>query len=131
MPIRSREEYFGCLESDSDSDIEKEEYIIEFDEEGNIIKIPYDPFDENWFEDYKKLIEEKKRMEETKELALADNNLVEVEKLEEAEYLLIVHKNPIPMASGLTKIDRKFTYEEIKKEEKRDNGIIYFVKKVE
>ena len=37
MPIRSREEYFGGLESDSDSDIEKEEYIIHIDGNGNII----------------------------------------------------------------------------------------------
>ena len=149
MPIRSREEYFGGLESDSDSDIEKEEYMIQIDGNGNIIKIPYDPFNENWFEEYfnedwieeykkqekarKQIVklEEKKTMKNTKEYVIATNNLVEVKKLEEAEYLLKVHKNPIATVSELRKIDKKYTHEEIKKEEKRDNCKIYFGKKVE
>ena len=74
---------------------------------------------------------EKKTMEETKEYAIASNNLVEVKKLEEAEYLLKIHKNPIATVSELKKINKKYTYDEIKKEEKWDNCIIYFVIKVE
>ena len=128
MSIRSREEYFGGLKSDSDSDSDlekKEEYMIEIDGNGNIIKIPYNPFNENWFEEYfnedwieeyKKQekarnqivkLEEKKTMKQTKEYAIATNNLVEVKKLEEAEYLLKVHKNPIATVSELRKIDKK------------------------
>ena len=149
MPIRSREEYFCSLESDSDSDIEKEEFVLHIDENGNLIKIPYNPFNEDlieectnidWVEEYKKQekltkinknnLGVRNRFEETKKFAFAMNNLIEVKELEEAEYLVKVHNYPLELVSEV-KINKDYTHEEIKKEEKWDKCKIFFGKKVE
>ena len=79
-----------------------DEYILNIDENGKITKIPYSPFDECEGEEYyDRLIEEQKEQEE-KELENSKNKFlnfdrhwVEVKKIEEAEYLLIIHKEDI------------------------------------
>ena len=78
-----------------------DEYILNIDENGKSTKIPYNPFDECTGEEYyKKLIKKKKdqekRLERLKKKIIKDNpNFIEVEKIEEADHVILIHKDDI------------------------------------
>ena len=116
------------------TDSDNEESIVNIDENGKITKIPYSPFDEAEGEEYyERLIEEQKEREE-KELENSKNKFlnfdrhwVEVEKIEEAEYLLIIHKEDINRYD-LREIKQNTKEEEIKSMEEMFNMKIYYLK---
>ena len=108
-----------------------DEYILNIDENGKITEIPYSPFDESKGKEYyERLIEEQKEkeLENSKNKFLNfDRHWVEVKKIEEAEYLLIIHKEDINRYE-LKEIEQNTKEETIKSLEEMFNMKIYYIK---
>ena len=119
-----------------------DEYIVEIDENGKINKIPYSPLldvmgEENYKKYIKKLEENKlnKEIENNKNKFLNfDHHWVEVEKEEEADHYLIIHKEN-PNTYDLKELKKKEIVAErkepeFKKEELEEmfNMKVYYLK---
>ena len=116
-------------ESDENSDVE--ESMLHIDENGNVFVIPYKPFDEKYYEEILENIEGKKlktELEISKDKFFNfDPHCVEVEKIEDAEFLLIIHKEDINHYET-RKVEPNTKEETIKSLEEMFNMKIYYGK---
>ena len=105
----------------------EDEYIVEIDENGEINKIPYSPFNEGygepiefeWEENYEKLIEDFK-----KEFIENMPDLIEVEEMKDAEIILTIRKDKSYFKWDVEKNDNPDL--EMVEIEKKLFGIIFY-----
>ena len=115
---------YEFLETDDDG----EEYLTNIDENGKITKIPYNPFIEVLgLDNYMKLIKENKFKEAKNKFLNFDRHWDEVEKIEDAEELLIVYLDDGSIIYDLKKIKDGINQDYVKSIE-NENTKVYYVK---